>query len=432
MRIQNQHALYWHSFFLAVTMSFTEINTVMPALILNAGGGERAVGILTGIMIGLPLISQLVFAGFLHSRERKKPFLLFGINLRVVALAAAAVGIARFGTTGGIIPVVFITMAVFALSGAFAGVSYTDLVGKLIRTAERRRFFVRRQVATSFGLLVSAIATRVFLGQTQFPNGYVVLFAMAATFLLVATAGFWMLRETPERGADETATPPGHGERGERGEHGEPGGTDRRRPGMLDAFRQVPSILTADGNMRGLIAVVNLAAPAFTAIPLITALAHRSYDLSPGMVGTFVLVQIIGMVISNAGWSYLIRRGGFRMVIRTELVLLTVLFPVSLGVAGKIPVWLYAALYLIVGAIVSAQRLGVEATVVQISPEGRRALYAGVFGAANLGTAVMPLLTGSLAARVGFPIVFGAAAVLAATALVPLRSIWCGEWYRDS
>lgn len=76
MRVDPRHAFYWHAFFLAVTTSFTEVNTVMPALILEAGGTEVAVGVLTAIMLGLPLITQLVFAGFLHTRERKKPYLL--------------------------------------------------------------------------------------------------------------------------------------------------------------------------------------------------------------------------------------------------------------------------------------------------------------------------------------------------------------------
>ncbi|MDA3950528.1 MAG: MFS transporter [Spirochaeta sp.] len=409
MTIDNRRALYWHSFFLAVTMSFTEVNTVMPALILAAGGGETAVGVLTGIMIGLPLISQLLFAGFLHARDRKKPFLLIGINLRVLALVGAAVGIARLGTTGSIIPVVFVSMAIFALSGAFAGVSYTDLVGKLVATTDRRRFFVNRQVATGTGLLISAVVTRVFLGQTVFPTGYIVLFAMAATFLLVATGGFWMLHEPP--------SPP-------------PNGTPR--PGFRDAFREVPRILASDQNMRGLITVVNLAAPGFTAIPLVTALAHRTYEMTPVTAGTFVVVQICGMLVANALWTRLIKRGGFRLVVRAELIMLGVLFPVALTVAGTAPLWVYAGLYLITGGIISAQKLGVDAVLVQISPDTHRALYAGVFGAANIGTAVMPLVTGVLVASFGFTGVFAAAAVLSLIGLIPLRKIWCGEWYLES
>lgn len=408
--IRNRHALYWHSFFLAVTMSFTEINTVMPALVLEAGGGETAVGALTAIMKGLPLVTQLLFASFLHTRRRKKPALLFGINLRVVALAAAGAGIAFMGTDRSIIPVVFLTMSLFALSGAFAGVSYTEIMGKVVDQAHRRTFFVNRQTATALGLLVSAVATRVFLGATAFPDGYVLLFAMAAGFLLIASAGFWVIHEP--------AAPPSAS------------GVDGK-PGILTALRTVPRILSGDSNMRSLIVAVNLGALGFTAIPLLTALAHDRYPVEPATVGWFVMIQVIGQLGANLIWSRVIRRGGFRLVLRAELILLASLLPLSLVVSAFAPLWAYAALYLIVGSILSAHRLGVEATLVQISPDDSRALYAGVFGAANLGTALMPLVTGSLVSTLGFVPVFAGAAVFALAALVPAGRLWCGEWYRE-
>jgi MFS family permease len=121
--------------------------------------------------------------------------------------------------------------------------------------------------------------------------------------------------------------------------------------------------------------------------------------MTPVTAGTFVVVQICGMLVANALWTRLIKRGGFRLVVRAELIMLGVLFPVALTVAGTAPLWVYAGLYLITGGIISAQKLGVDAVLVQISPDTHRALYAGVFGAANIGTAVMPLVTGVLRHR---------------------------------
>jgi len=408
VRVDPRHAFYWHAFFFAVTTSFTEVNTVMPALILEAGGTEVAVGVLTAIMLGLPLITQLVFAGFLHTRERKKPYLLLAINLRVLALGAAAVGIALYGTRTMIIPIVFAAMTVFALSGAFAGVSYTELVGNLVRTANRRAFFVRRQVITTLGLLASAIATRFLLGAAAFPDGYVLLFAMAAAFLFVATGGFWALREPPL-----------------------PEGTVRPTGGVVAAIRQAPAMLRADQNLRSLILVANLVALGFTSIPLVTALAHRSFELDSATVGTFVLIQIGGMLAANVVWNRLVRRGGFRLVLQVELVLIAALFPLALLVAAVAPLWTYALLYLVTGAIISGQKVAIEGALVQISPDGKRALYAGVFGAANLGAAFMPLLTGVLVGVLGFPAVFLGAAAVALVALVPVRTLACGEWFRE-
>ncbi len=408
-------AFYWHAFFLAVTMSFNEVNAVMPALVMEAGGTAATVGMLTAIMIGLPLVSQLLFAGFLHTRKRKKPFLLLGINLRVLALASGAAAIAFVGTDSRIIPAVFIAMAVFSLSGAFAGVSYTELMGNLLRTSVRREFFVRRQIITTAGLLVSAIVARIVLGAVGFPDSYVWLFAMASAFLLVASGGFWALHEPPT----EPEPTPGSD-------------SSHNNTSTLAALRQTPGIFRKDSNLRSLIYVMNLVALGFTSIPLLTALAHHSYELSSTMVGTFVLVQIAGMLLAAPLWSRLIRRGGYRLLLRVELFLISGLFPVALVVAAVAPVNAFALLYLVTGAIISAQKISIDGALVQISPDGRRALYAGVFGAANLSFAILPLLTGFLVGSLGYTGVFLGASAATLLALIPVRRLECGDWYKTA
>lgn len=412
MRVNPRPAFYWHAFFLAVTTSFTEVNTVMPALVMRAGGTAATVGVLTAIMVGLPLVSQLLFAGFLHTRRRKKPFLLLGINLRVLALAGGAAAIAFVGTDARIIPAVFVAMTVFSLSGAFAGVSYAELMGNLVRSEARRVFFVRRQVITTAGLLASAIAARLILGAAAFPDGYVLLFALASAFLLVASGGFWALHEPPTEPAPVAA-----------------GGPPGRRSPVVAALRQIPVIIREDANLRALIYAMNLVALGFTSIPLLTALAYRGYDLSSAMVGTFVMVQIGGMLLATPLWSRLIRRGGYRLLLRVELLLIAGLFPIALAVAAAAPVGAFALLYLVTGAIISAQRISIDGALVQISPDGRRALYAGVFGAANLSFALLPLLTGVLVGTLGYPAVFLGASAAALLALIPVRRLSCGDWY---
>jgi MFS family permease len=409
VRVDPRHAFYWHAFFLAVTTSFTEVNTVMPALVLEAGGTAATVGLLTAIMLGLPLVTQLVFAGFLHTRDRKKPFLLLAINLRVLALAGAAVAIAVLGTSAGIIPAVLVAMTVFAVSGAFAGVSYTEFLGSLVRGDQRSAFFVRRQVVTTLGLLVSALVTRFLLGATEFPRGYALLFGLASGVLLVASLGFWALHD-PGRPARDDPTSP--------------------REGMLAALRQAPGILRGDANLRVLVLVMNLVALGFTSIPLVTALAVRRYELTQATVGTFVLVQIVGMLLAAPLWTRVIRRGGYRLLLTVELGLSAALFPAALVLSSTAPVMGFGALYLVTGAIVSAHRISIDGALVQISPDGRRALYAGIFGAANLASAILPLVTGVLVSTFGYAPVFLAAAVAALAAVVPVRRLDCGDWYR--
>ena len=59
---RNYYAFLWHATFLALTLTFTDVNTVLPSLIVRAGGGVRQVGLLTAIMVGTPIVGQLLFA----------------------------------------------------------------------------------------------------------------------------------------------------------------------------------------------------------------------------------------------------------------------------------------------------------------------------------------------------------------------------------
>ncbi|MGC9384964.1 MAG: MFS transporter, partial [Kosmotogaceae bacterium] len=61
MKVEKQNYLgfIWHAIFLALTMAFVEVNTVIPSMIMEAGGKGFAVGLSTAIMVGIPLLVQL-------------------------------------------------------------------------------------------------------------------------------------------------------------------------------------------------------------------------------------------------------------------------------------------------------------------------------------------------------------------------------------
>jgi hypothetical protein len=85
---QSRHnfiAFLWHALFLAFVTTFIDVNTVFSSLILKIGGSSIHVGLLTGIAVGLPLVTQLLFAGFLAGRARKKPHFLETCSLQTIA-----------------------------------------------------------------------------------------------------------------------------------------------------------------------------------------------------------------------------------------------------------------------------------------------------------------------------------------------------------
>ena len=201
---RNYRAFLWHAGFFSLVTTFTDLNTVLPSLIVHTGGSTLLIGILTAIMIGTPILGQLFLASHLHLKRRKKGYLLLGVNLRVVALASIALLLWEVASPSRttlpdttIRALVMSLVFVFALAGSLAGIAYTDLLGKSLPDARRARFFVTRQVLNSVGFLISALIAREILRQLDYPWSYVWLFSAAAGLLLVASLGFWVLDEEP-------------------------------------------------------------------------------------------------------------------------------------------------------------------------------------------------------------------------------------------
>ena len=131
-------------------------------MVVKSGGSNFQVGLLTAIMIGTPIIGELLFASYLHLKERKKPFLLLGINLRVLALVLVSLILWQTGrySDSSTIFLIFALMFIFAISGTFAGVSYSDILGKSLLVKERQDFFVWRQILRSASILIAALVAQ--------------------------------------------------------------------------------------------------------------------------------------------------------------------------------------------------------------------------------------------------------------------------------
>ena len=86
----NFRSLLWHAAFLSFASVFIDVDTIMPAMLIEAGGSALQVGFLSAIMLGGSSFTQLFFAPFISNYSFKKGFLLFGINARILALLALA------------------------------------------------------------------------------------------------------------------------------------------------------------------------------------------------------------------------------------------------------------------------------------------------------------------------------------------------------
>jgi len=396
---RNYYAFLWHAVFLALTVTFTEINTVLPSLIVKVGGGTLQIGLLTAIMVGTPIIGQLLFASYLHTRPRKRGFLLLGVSLRVGALATVALALlfAQEVSPRTTITLVFVLMFIFSLAGTFAGVSYTDILGKSLAVQQRNRFFVRRQILTSVAFLISAPVARWVLGYSAYPNNYAWMFGLAAGLLLLASFGFWAIDEPQVQPSRETLS-------------------------FLKVLRAVPGHLRDNPPLLRYILLINLTGFGLTLMPFYVVYARGHYGLTGEQVGNYLMVQIAGMLLSNLVWGKVVQKLGFRGVVRGCILCGTLIPPLVLILSGMaLPIFL--TVFFLMGVAISARKIAFEGLLIEITTNTNRALHKGIVGTTSLTTALFPLVAGGLILWVDYTPVFVVASLLVASAWFTVSGI---------
>lgn len=395
----NFGALLWHAIFLALASNFMDVDTIIPAMLINAGGGEIHLGLMTAIMLGGSTFLQLIFAGFISHRPRKRKFLLLGINLRIAALFAlsALFFYSDLLAEGLLIILIFVFISQFSFSGAFANISYVDIVGKSLHGAARRAFLSTKQIVFSIGIFISAVAVRQLLVLFQFPGNYALLFLLAGGLLLTASLGFWRLKETPTRG--------------------------RERTSLLKFFAMIPEAMKSDRNLKFYLLLINSLGLGLSVLPFLIYLAKESFGISGSIIGNFLLLKTIGMLSAGFFLLKFSRRFKYRYLLLVSMSLAAAIPIAALALQGLPRV--YPFIFIFSGIFMATYKTAIEGILLDISTDDNRATYAGISGAGNILTTVFPLSAGFLIKGTGYSPVFVGVSLLVLASVVFAIKIDC-------
>ena len=385
---------YWHAFFLALTKNFMDINTVVPALVMSAGGTEIHLGIITTITIGGSKFSRIFFGGWFSDKSFKKGYLLFGINIRVVSLVSIAVLLFY----SGFLSEKVVLTSIFILMTIFSVIPYTDILGKSLALDERKRFFVKRQAIVSIGVLASALIVKKLITVFKYPLNYSILIFIAASLLFIASLGFWILKEKKSE-------------------------LPQNSDSIWSMFRQLPELLKKDKNLTNYLIVSNLVGLGIAIIPFYVSLGKENFSLSPEKVGTWLLVQIIGMILSNFLWLKLSKQHGYKPILYTFIGINMVLPILALLLAGNFYTYLF--IFLISGFALGAYEIVIGGILIEISDESNRSFYTGISGAGSVLTVLYPLLAGAGIRIFGYIPIFVLTSLFATVGVVFIARLKC-------
>jgi len=399
---ENFYPFLWHGFWLAFTSAFTDYNTVLPVMIVKAGGTSFHIGLLTFITVGFPLLSQLIFTPFISSRHSKKPYLILGIGLRIAALSGLGFTIYLFTNASSlqIIYLIYVWMLLFTISGSFAGLSYTHLVGISFTGDERKHFLVTRQILSAIALALSAYSVRFILKFREFPENYMLLFFIASAMLFVASLGFWLLHEPGHSKVKNTFT-------------------------IVELIRNIPKLLRTDPNLRYFIIIANALSASLILIPFLTGSLKRQFTLSGTLVGNLIVFQYLGMVISNYIWRKVSHKRGFKGLLQIAIVMIA-----SVPILGLAILWLNSqpALYLLffyIGSAISVYKISMEGVLLEITTNENRVLYSGVYSVMNVLGAFLPLFIGIILHLINRQVLFVVFGIVSLSSLFYFRRMHC-------
>ncbi len=396
---RNFIAFIWHSTFFALSFSFMDIDTVMPAMLLRAGGNHFHIGLLTTILLGGNWFAQLFFAPFLYNRKRKKPFLLLGISLRILTLAGFAVMFYYFSffRPGWFITLLLSAALLFAVSGSFAGVSYTDILGKSILPQKRKKFLSIKQVIFSSGIFLSAFAVKNLLHRFEFPTNYALLFFLASAFLFTAAFGFIMIREVPVA-VDKIK------------------GFKNYMEAFRREFQNNPKLLYY-------LLTINTLGIGLGMLPFIIAYIKQVYGLQSNEVGNLLIFKTTGLIISGLTLFLLSRRFSYRRLLSAAFGTSFTIIMLVLLLSGFH--FIFPVIFFLGGIFYSLFSISKSGILLEISTNENRPLYAGMAGAGSILITLFPTIGGLLIDWLGFKSVFVIVLSVLVSSLYFIRKLNC-------
>jgi len=375
----NFKSFLWHATFLAFAKNFMDVDTIIPSMIVEAGGGPIHIGVLTAIMMGGSSFTQLFFAPFISNKAYKKKYLLLGINTRVFALTG--LGILLFLLQGNqhnyVLWLVFFFISTFSLAGAFTNISYVDILGKSITQHKRKTFFSTNQILSGIIILSSAILAKRILGWKDYPVNYAFMFFIGATLLLIATAGFWSIKETvPSR---------------------------LKISGIRSFFKILQTELKQNKKLKYFLGYINTQGIAISFLPFIVLYANETFNTRSVDAGIFLVYKIIGVVFVSILVLLGAKKLKYNLLLYSNVVLSLLLVTLAFFIKDETSI---KYIFVIGGIVFSLFTISMNGLLLEVSGNENRAVYTGFAGAGNLLPAIFPLFGGVIINQFGYQTFF--------------------------
>jgi MFS family permease len=387
-----------------IFMALLSQSTVLPSFVGQLTDSPLLIGLIATIQNGVWLLPQLVSAGLVSGKARKKPYLIVPalIGRPVYLILAAIVGVVGAENSTVLLVAFFAALTLYTICDGLCSVPWFDMLAKAVPADRRGRLVGGGQVLSGLvgiglGIAIGWILTRPSL---PFPRNYAVLFGLAGVALLVDLVILALIREPvlPTDGVRATS--------------------------LLKYVSLLGPVLRKDRRFVRVV-LVRLAFGVGTAIvPFYVVYAGKSLGFGGEQVGLFLSAQVLGGVVGGLVLGLAADHRGSGLSVKLAVVAAALVPALALvtHLAGKSfgPSLLYltAAIFVAIGFALSSWFVGFLNYVLEIAPPADRATYTGLFNTLSGALLAVPLLAGWLAEAASYPVVFAVALAVILAGLV--------------
>lgn len=300
------------------------MDTIIPAMMLDAGGSALQLGILTAIMIGGGKLAQLFFAPFLNNQFAKKGYLLGGINVRILSLCTMAFLFYFSSHMSGhfIIWSIFILISLFSLGGAFANINYVDIFGKSILENKRKQFFSIKHVISNIFVFLSAFFAGKVLTAFVYPMNYAALFLIAAVLLGMASLGFWKVKEINV--------------------------SHTNIDGLKNYLHVITHEIRTNKKLRNYLFLINTQGIYVALMPFLILYAKKIFDAGNQDISHFLILKVCGGILTGSVLFYYSKRIKYRYMIHIASILALLIPSLIIIIPGSL---LFPYIFLLGGIV---------------------------------------------------------------------------------
>lgn len=394
----NFKSFIWHAVFLAFAQNFMDVDTVIPAMVIESGGTALHIGIITAIMMGGASFAQLFFAPFVNNVKYKKTHLLIGINFRIFSLFALAftLYLSYKYSSNYILIMLFLFISVFSFSGAYSNISYADVLGKSINQDKRKSFFSLKQIAGGVIVIGTAFLVKLILNKFQFPKNYAWMFLIGGVALLIASFGFWSIKEIKPSGA--------------------------KISGIKNFIKRMITEIKENKKLLYFLGFINTQGIVISFIPFVMLYAKETFGTQSTHTGIFLIYKVIGVVAISFFVLLLNKTIKYNKMLYAN-VFLTLLLATGVMFIPNLELLKY--LFIIGGFSVSIYTIAMNGILLEISKDENRALYAGFAGGGNILPMLFPLISTFIIGHLGYTVFFALFMTIVSLSIYFIYKIKC-------